>query len=295
MLSPTDIRKLHDLAVQTACEAGALIQSKVGRHGETRTKSGGDTLASQVVTDVDLQSEALIVEALRPSMADLEIGLLTEERADDASRFAHDRFWCIDPIDGTLPFTEGRPGYAVSIALVSRDGQSVLGVVHDPVAQVTYHAIAGQGAFSNSGPLRTAPRTPDPLLTWIMDRSTTEHTDFRNLAQIIEDMAARIGCTGVTRINHAGAALNGCLVARDAPGIYFKLPKKAQGGGSVWDFAATTCILSEAGGSATDIHGQSLDLNPAGSTFMNHCGVLYASDPDLATALITELAGMVPG
>ena len=54
-----------------------------------------------------------------------DLALLTEELEDDGSRHVKDYFWCIDPIDGTLPFTQKKPGYGVSIALVARDGASV--------------------------------------------------------------------------------------------------------------------------------------------------------------------------
>ena len=51
--------------------------------------------------------------------------VLTEETEDDGGRLRADYFWCVDPLDGTLPFIEGRPGSAVSIALIARDGTPV--------------------------------------------------------------------------------------------------------------------------------------------------------------------------
>ncbi len=78
-LSPTDLKRLHKLAVETASSTGKHIQSRVGNHGETLTKDGGHTLASQVVTEVDLESEQLILSALQDSVAKYELGLRTEE------------------------------------------------------------------------------------------------------------------------------------------------------------------------------------------------------------------------
>lgn len=79
-----------------------------------------------------------------------------------------------------------------------------------------------------------------------------------------------------------------CWVVERAPALYFKFPKPKPGGGSLWDFAATTCLFKEFGLPATDIHGQPLMLNPGpktkGGPFMNHRGVLFASDPELAAA-----------
>jgi 3'-phosphoadenosine 5'-phosphosulfate (PAPS) 3'-phosphatase len=64
--------------------------------------------------------------------------------------------------------------------------------------------------------------------------------------------------------------------------VYFKLPKAEEGGGSLWDFAATAALFSELGYVASDFYGEPLDLNRADSTFMNHRGVLFATDYSLA-------------
>ena len=48
-----------------------------------------------------------------------DLALLTEESEDDRSCFEKDYFWCIDPLDGTLPFTRNEAGYSVSIGLVA--------------------------------------------------------------------------------------------------------------------------------------------------------------------------------
>ena len=122
----------------------------MGQHREALTKDGGgNTLASQVVTEVDLDSQRLILGLLEESMVGFSLGLLAEESDDNSSRFETEAFWCIDPLDGTLPFIEGAPDYSVSIALVSREGEPLVGVVRDPVEEVTYHAYRQGGTFMN--------------------------------------------------------------------------------------------------------------------------------------------------
>ena len=96
---------------------------------KTEFKSAGNTLASQVVTQVDLACDKCIKGILKESCERHDIAVLTEESIDDKQRFIKDYFWCVDPLDGTLPFIEGRTGYAVSIALVSQKGTPVIGVV----------------------------------------------------------------------------------------------------------------------------------------------------------------------
>lgn len=287
-LTRHDLEQLHDLALVAAKRAGDLVQSRVGKHRKALTKaSGGNTLASQVVTEVDLESQRLILELLEDSLKEFALGLLTEEKDDDSSRFEGEAFWCVDPLDGTLPFVEGTAGYSVSIALVSRQGESLIGVVRDPVESVTYHAYRGGGAYCDELSMSASDHRGDQTkLFWMMDRSMKRLATFASIEGALAKAAVDLDCLGgVQTVDYGGAALNGCWVARNAPAVYFKLPKPEKGGGSLWDFAASACVMSECEMSATDIHGLRLDLNRSGSTFMNERGVLYASSGDLATAV----------
>lgn len=284
-LSSNELKALHDLAVETAKEAGAHIQSRVHNHGGPQSKDSGDTLASQVVTEVDHESQDLILSRLTDSIIDYELGLLTEESEDNSSRHEKEAFWCIDPIDGTLPFTEGVPGYSVSIALVSREGKSLIGVIHDPVIQTTYHAFLGGEAMRDGNIISLGDEYSASHLTWTQDRSMKKSIDNARAREFVEELAFREGFDGLKILDHAGSVLNACWVTQNQPAVYFKFPKPTQGGGSVWDFAATACLFNEWGQPPTDIHGEPLNLNPEGSTFMNEKAVVYASSPELRKAI----------
>jgi fructose-1,6-bisphosphatase/inositol monophosphatase family enzyme len=78
--------------------------------------------------------------------------------------------------------------------------------------------------------------------------------------------------------------MNACLALSNPPGGYVKFPSHSWGG-CLWDFAATACIVAEAGGTVTDINGDRLDLNRPDSVRMNHRGVVFATDPALADHL----------
>ena len=103
--------------------------------------------------------------------------------------------------------------------------------------------------------------------------------------EFVEELAFREGFDGLKILDHAGSVLNACWVTQNQPAVYFKFPKPTQGGGSVWDFAATACLFNEWGQPPTDIHGEPLNLNPEGSTFMNERAVVYASSPELRKAI----------
>ena len=141
-LSAHDLMALSKCAIDAATEAGRLIANRSNEPIRVNRKEGGDSLASQVVTEVDLQSDAIIVKRLLPTCDQYGIALLTEESDDDKGRLEHDAFWCVDPLDGTLSFTESIPGYSVSIALVSRQGTPLIGVIYNPVTKS--HKRAGR-------------------------------------------------------------------------------------------------------------------------------------------------------
>ncbi|MFK7821772.1 MAG: inositol monophosphatase [Planctomycetaceae bacterium] len=288
-LSGPELTELANLAIDAATAAGEMIASS--RPQEIEHKSNSGSLASQVVTEVDRRSEAIILETLNPTLERFELGLLTEEQPDDGGRFSADYFWCIDPIDGTLPFIEGTPGYAVSIALVRRDGTPTIGVVYDPVGETVIHAIAGAGVFRSGQPwdLQSSSGTALSLFT---DRSFLSSEGREQITTALEKIARDMGLTGLYVDASAGAVMNACKVLANPLACYVKLPKQ-NGGGSLWDYAATACIFSEANAVATDINGQSFDLDRSDSTLMCHRGILFATDETLAQrirALFSEIS-----
>ena len=117
--------------------------------------------------------------------------LVSESPPDNLSRFEKDYFWCIDPLDGTLSFVGQQPGYSVSIALVSREGSSCLGVVYDPLTQTLYSAVKGLGTFRNEKAWDWKPKFNGSYET----------------------------------IDCGGAVMNACLVVESAPACFVKRPK----------------------------------------------------------------------
>ena len=106
-LTADDIDELARSAIAAARRAGRYIATV--RPSKTFEKPGMSSRASALVTDVDRRAEAMILEELDESFARFDLGLLTEERPDNRSRFDKDHFWCIDPLDGTLAFAPATP------------------------------------------------------------------------------------------------------------------------------------------------------------------------------------------
>ena len=283
-----NLGELTQHAVQAALDAGALIRSYRDREVEVLHKEGGDTYASQVVTEVDRKAQDAILRILGPSCEEYEIALLTEESEDDGSRFEKECFWCIDPMDGTLHFIRGEPGYSVSIALVARDGSPMIGVVFDPVHDVLWQATKGQGVRRNGEPWTLDASSQE--LTFTYDRSFKDHSERDRVLRELEGYAYSIGLKKLASTQFGGAVINACHALESAPGCHFKFAKPQEGGGSLWDYAATACLYKEAGAVVGDVHGAPLDLNRPDSTFMNHRGAVYATDEDLARCIRRILA-----
>lgn len=276
-LKQEDLHALLDLAMQAALSAGEIILNGFGAHGDLHRKdSPGGSLASQVVTQVDLESQKAIFQILETTLTRYDLAWLGEETPDSLERLSKDYFWSVDPLDGTLSFIEGKPGFSVSIALVAKNGIPWIGVVFDPTEQVLYHAIRGLGAYRNGVLWKLKSRGSH--LTLAYDRSFLESDLLEPTLAYWRGIALNIGLEGVSLIEPGGAVCSACQVLERAPAIYYKHPREVDRGGSVWDYAATACLYGEVGGVATDIWGDPMELNRAESTYMNHKGILFASD-----------------
>ncbi len=273
-----ELKRLYELAKSAATKAGSYIASKQGKKIATQEKIGGENIASCVVTEVDLQAQEIILQELTPSCSKYHLGLLAEENEDDSTRFQNEYFWCIDPLDGTLCFSQDEDGYSCSIALVRKDGIPIIGAVFNPRSNTLYHALKGHGSFKNQEFLK---KREGHFLTLLYDQSYTKHPQFQEDIKFLEKKAHERGLEGV-RLHHlGGAVMNGISTIEMGPALYYKYPKKVQGGGSLWDFAASSIIQQEAGGFNSDFYYNPLALNQSHSTFMNHKGIIYATSEDL--------------
>ncbi|MDF1863496.1 MAG: inositol monophosphatase [Saprospiraceae bacterium] len=270
-----DLLQLNHIAIKAALSAGKVIQQYMNDDVFVEKKKGGTSYASQVVTAVDRACETAILSHLLPTCDEFDIALLSEETEDDGSRFDEDFFWCIDPMDGTLPFINKRPGFSVSIALVAKDGTPFIGVVFDPSTDTLYHATKGNGAYKNGSPWKI--KHTNDHLTYVTDRKLKDTPHAAEIEKLLNENVEQLNLNGVKEIAGAGAVLNGIHVLENGPACMLKLPKKENGGGSIWDFAATACIYQELGLPATNFEGGRLDLNRKDSTFMNKEGVFYAN------------------
>lgn len=211
------------------------------------------------VSDVDLAVDARLKAVLGAMVP--EAGWLSEETADNSDRLSRRFMWCVDPIDGTRDFIRGRPGWAVSVALVV-DGAPEIGVLYAPALDELWVARRGQGATLNGETLRASRR--------MIFNGSRVPAD--SLPKIDRDLIM------VTKPN--SIALRMALVADDRADLVATLRW-----GFEWDVAAAALIATEAGATVTDAFGDPLVFNtPRAQAF----GVI-ASAPGIHGAVVDRL------
>ena len=225
-----------DLLCDVAHEAGRLALSLQETDLKIWRKEGGSP-----VTNADLAADELIKARLRAARPDY--GWLSEETADDRSRFSARRLFMVDPIDGTAAYMKGRPWWTVSVAVVE-DGVALAGVIYAPRLEETYEAKRGGGARLNGKTIHAS--TCTELESCAMLGPQGAFTDWGG-AQPWPQMRIE---------NRNSIALRMALVAAGAFDAAVALSPKND-----WDIAAGLVIAGEAGAITTDHKGRTLRLN----------------------------------
>lgn len=195
-----------------------------------------------LVTEADLRVNDVLGSELRKQWPD--IPLLSEEMSrarQEQILGSGDRYWVLDPLDGTTNFDSGIPIFAISLALFS-DGRSQLGLVYDPMRDEMFAARRGQGAWLNGQRLRT--RKDGRSL-----RECVAAVDFKRLSP---ELAAALATKGPYRSqrNVGTVVLEWCWLAANRFQLYL------HGGQKLWDYAAGELIFSETGGLSCSLDGE---------------------------------------
>ncbi len=215
--------------------------------GEIAVRDKGDR---SPVTEADERAEALIVPALQA--LDASIPVVAEE-AVAAGRVPQvgERFWLVDPLDGTKEFISRNGEFTVNIALVER-GQPRLGVVLAPALGRLFAGAVGEGAWLEEGGQRrtiVARLPPAAGLSVVASRS---HGD----AAALEAFLAGRRVAGLVS---AGSSLKLCLLAAGEADLYPRLGRTME-----WDIAAGHAVLAAAGGRVLDLAGEPLRYGKPG-------------------------------
>lgn len=224
------------MAEKIARQAGELLLNRPQAF-EVTSKS----VAIDIATQMDHDSEKFIVESLLSFRG--SDGIIGEEGSERPSTSGIT--WVIDPVDGTVNYLYGLPGWSVSIAAKDEEGVLV-GVVHAPTIGSTWTAIRGGGAYCNGIAIRC--NDPVPLDRALIGTGFVYDVSMRpQQGKVVAALLPRV--RDIRRMG--SAAVDICFVATGGLDGYFEIGLKE------WDLAAAHLIASEAG---ARIHTDSDDL-----------------------------------
>lgn len=227
------------LALELADAADAITLDRF-EASDLKVKSKPDMTP---VSDADVAVE----EVLRERLAEARPGdsIVGEEFGGETA--FEGRQWVIDPIDGTKNFVRGVPVWATLISLLV-DGQPVLGVVSAPALARRWYAAQGSGAWRtfNKGSLkRLEVSHVGELADASLAMSSLEGWKARGLQENFIALTER-----TWRLRGYGDFFGYCLVAEGAVDI------AAEPEVSVWDLAALSVLVTEAGGTFSSLNGE---------------------------------------
>jgi fructose-1,6-bisphosphatase/inositol monophosphatase family enzyme len=234
--------------ISIAHEAGAAIQS-ARRRGLTVTEKQ----RGEVVTSADLASHDVLVRRFAQAFPDLP--LLSEEGNTD---FISGPMAVADELDGTSAFSAGSKQWGVMLALV--DHGPTQGVIFLPDLEITISAEKGHGCELNGQPITVKADRPisDVLLGTELNNALTA-SDWQ-LLQTASGSFRAARC-----LASAAAAAHELLTGITHAYLNVR-------GGRIWDFAAIALAVAEAGGTATDPGGRSLEWNEIQMSFLATSG-----------------------
>ncbi len=227
------------IAKQAALEAGEIITKYFGKEHQYKFKNKDQ---SDFATQADLRAEEKIVKILTQNFPEHNIIAEEGNKINKGSEYT----WVIDPLDGSISFTYGMPYYGVSIGLI-KDGKPILGVVYHIKFNELYWAIQGGGAYLNGKLIHVSTKEKLNEAGVVLD------TGHRQKRQLKIDLYVTPLITKVGYAYSLGSAV--IVLGMIASGILAGTVNQAW----IWDFAAGTVIVREAGGRVTDFEGKEPD------------------------------------
>ncbi|MFC0308771.1 3'(2'),5'-bisphosphate nucleotidase CysQ [Gallibacterium trehalosifermentans] len=243
---------LLEQALQIAYQAGDQLKTFYQQKVNIKIKAD-----ETPVTEADLAVSRYLIQAL--TELDPSIPVLSEENCAIplAERQNWQRYWLIDPLDGTQQFIDRTDQFSVLIALVEQQ-RPVIGIIHAPVLNQTFYAVKGQGAFFRQGDTISSLNSqhsfsPDRPITIAIGKSTNKN---KVLAQLNPKFHYQF-------LTYGSSGLKSTLVARQQCDCYIRLGDTGE-----WDTAAAELILQESGGDIFTLKQQPLTYNQR-ETFVN--------------------------
>ena len=257
-----DLRSLIEPIVALAEDAGRAILEVYSTDFDVQEKADESPL-----TQADLASHRWIDAGLRSLTPDIPI--ISEESGLPAfsERSSWQRYWIVDPLDGTKEFVNRNGEFTVNIALIE-DHCPVLGVVHVPVQDKTYVGCKGLGAERRE-------LDCEPVSIHVADTCATPARIVGSRSHRGASLDRFLDNIGDYDMVPMGSSLKFCVVAEGAADIYPRL-----GPTSEWDTAAAQAVVEQAGGKVITLDGKPMKYNAKADILNPHFLVVSAADRD---------------
>ena len=196
---------------------------------------------NQPVTDADIKINDYLKSFLLEKYPNF--GWLSEETVDNGSRNTQKNFWCLDPIDGTRSFLNGKPEFTISLAWMHKS-IPIFGIIYNPKTEELFHAEKKNGAFCNDKKIKVNNKIN--IKECNLGISNSEFESLKKFPSLKNLKITRMG----------SIAYKIALVAKGEIDIALSLTKKSD-----WDLAAGALIVEEAGGVITEKSGKPIIYN----------------------------------
>lgn len=222
------------------------------------------------LTDADRRAHSLIEKQLKNLTPDLPVLSEESELIDYQIRRSWQRYWLVDPLDGTKEFVKRNGEFTVNIALIEK-GRAIAGVVHVPVSGITYLGKVGYGAWKQDESKIVAISSSSLNIEGNPVRIVASRS---HRGELLDGVIQAIE-TGLGKIEllSMGSSLKICLLAEGKADIYPRMAPTCE-----WDTAAAHAVLSAAGGEIVDTEFRPLLYNQKAEMLNPHFLALADSD-----------------
>jgi len=237
-------KALLEKVIEICTRAGEAILEVYNSSAELAVDTKAD---DSPVTAADLAAHAVLAPALAALIDGVPVLSEEQEMPSFGERSRWQRYWIVDPLDGTKEFIRRNGEFTVNVALIE-NGEPVLGVVHVPVLDITYAGAKGSGAFKRTSDGEKAIRVR-PLQPRLDAGEAVELVASRSHgAGAVDKLVERIESSlGAVACKNMGSSLKLCLVAEGAADLYPRLAPTCE-----WDTAAAQAVVEAAGGIVVD-------------------------------------------
>lgn len=241
--------KLLNIALDSAKKAGVEVM----KYYRDKSFTANLKTDESPVTSADIASNDILMDQLRTLTPDIPI-ISEEVGAVSLSQRQHwQRYWLLDPIDGTGEFIIGSGDFAVNIALIE-NGWPSMGVIHAPDHQTTYYAQNNLGAFKESNQQNNSKTQRIQVADYQEGRSIKVAVSKRQRIELMGQYLNKY--YDFEHIALGSCSLKNCLIAEGGADCYLRIGVTGE-----WDTGASQCILEQAGGTIIDSEFNPLTYN----------------------------------